>query len=554
MIAGASRRRFLGAAAAATALLITACAANTDTATEAQAPTEVGRNTSPPLVSDRPEPRPIYAPKPRPGMQELKYKLGPIKILPGQNNITYSFQEGFRTIPKPEVDGFIVGIKANLLRTDGTVPPVDVIHLHHGVWANVSGPKNNDSVGELFFAAGEEKTAFYIPEGYGYPYKATDNWVLNYMLHNLLSTPDEVSITYDIDFIPATAPEAATTKAARPIWMDVENGKIYPVFDVHKGSGVDGKFVYPDMAVDPYPGKADKPNEWTADRDLTLLATAGHLHPGGLHTDLEVTRPGAGAGATPEAKASITGDKARVFRSEAIYYEPAGAVSWDVSMTATPADWKVAVNKGDVLSMSATYDSARASWFESMGIMVLWAADGVAGPDPFTTKVDVPGPVTHGHLPENDNHGGTKTGPYADLTKLPGAPAPDRVTMVDFTYGAGDMATGLSSTIPTVKRGGTMRFTNDEPSASARNGVWHTITACKAPCTQETGVAYPLADADIVFDSGQVGKSAVVLGGSNPPPTINKLEWSVPTDLPTGDYTYFCRIHPSMRGGFRVEP
>ena len=38
-----------------------------------------------------------------------------------------------------------------------------------------------------------------------------------------------------------------------------------------------------------------------------------------------------------------------VFRSRAHYYEPAGAVSWDVSMTATPPNWRVAVKKGDVL-------------------------------------------------------------------------------------------------------------------------------------------------------------------------------------------------------------
>ena len=31
---------------------------------------------------------------------------------------------------------------------------------------------------------------------------------------------------------------------------------------------------------------------WVADRDATLVSTAGHLHPGGLWTDLNVTRDG----------------------------------------------------------------------------------------------------------------------------------------------------------------------------------------------------------------------------------------------------------------------
>jgi plastocyanin len=49
-----------------------------------------------------------------------------------------------------------------------------------------------------------------------------------------------------------------------------------------------------------------------------------------------------------------------------VYYEPAGAVSWDVSMTVTPPDWRVAVKQGDVLSISTTYDSRRASWYEQI--------------------------------------------------------------------------------------------------------------------------------------------------------------------------------------------
>jgi hypothetical protein len=41
---------------------------------------------------------------------------------------------------------------------------------------------------------------------------------------------------------------------------------------------------------------------------------------------------------------------------------------------------------GDVLSTSATYDTSRASWWESMGIMVAWMADGGPGKNPFKTK------------------------------------------------------------------------------------------------------------------------------------------------------------------------
>src|SRR5262249_8017513 len=151
-----------------------------------------------------------------------------------------------------------------------------------------------------------------------------------------------------------------------------ENGKIYPVFDVLRGSGKGGTFTYPDDATDPYKGRRDR-STWTVDRDGVLVGTAGHLHPGGLHTDLWLQRTSAEA---PEGhRRGDAGDTVRLFESRAHYFEPAGAVSWDVAMTATRSDWRVAVKKGDVMSTSATYDSKTASWYESMGIMVVWMAD-----------------------------------------------------------------------------------------------------------------------------------------------------------------------------------
>ena len=75
-------------------------------------------------------------------------------------------------------------------------------------------------------------------------------------------------------------------------------------------------------------------------------------------------------------------------------------------MTVTPPDWRVQLRKGDVLRASGTYDTRRASWYESMAIMPTMWVPGGTGADPFTTDVDVKGEVTHGHLPENDNHGG----------------------------------------------------------------------------------------------------------------------------------------------------
>ena len=504
----------------ASATVTTSVVATTSAATTATTST---------TVADRPA---------RAGAQRMHFEVGPIAIMPGQNNI--AFKAG---IPKPTVDGFATRIAPDLRLDDGTVPAVDDIHLHHGVWLNRDAVDlTRPGLPERLFAAGEEKTVTTLPDGYGYPVKATDHWVLNYMIHNLWNRTKSVWVTYDIDFIPTTAPESAALVAAHPVWTDVENGSAYPVFDVHRGDGAGGTFTFPDDRPDPYGGQPAQ-NTWTSDRGGVLINTAGHLHPGGLHTDLWLQR----AAATAPAGHAKPGapDTAHLFTSEAHYYEPAGAVSWDVAMTATRSDWRVAVKAGDVLSTTATYDSARASWYESMGIMVVWMADHVApgtpdAVDPFMAAVDATGDLTHGHLKENDHHGGGPDTKYFDLTTVAAGAASPTIQIQGFEYAAGDMQ--FAKTLPVVAPGQSITFENlDAPLA---NGEWHTITACKAPCNGETGIAFPLADGAVEFDSGQLGK-----GG---PPTADRVTWSTPTDLAPGTYTYFCRIHPFMRGGFEV--
>ena len=217
------------------------------------------------------------------GTERTTYMVGPLKITPGQNRISY------RPIrEKPKVDGWITRIKPNLVNADGSVPNTDQVMFHHGVWVNLSGGNATSRLPELFFAAGEEKTISKLPKGFGYHYKASDRWLLNHMIHNLTPKAMQLYVSYTIDFIPDTAPAAKSIKPVRPIWMDVENGRLYPVFDVYRGSGKKGKFTYPDDAVNPYPRGRQK-NKWVVDRDGVLVATAGHVHTGGLYTDMWLT-------------------------------------------------------------------------------------------------------------------------------------------------------------------------------------------------------------------------------------------------------------------------
>ena len=89
--------------------------------------------------------------------------------------------------------------------------------------------------------------------GYGYFVGAKDLCILNYMIHNLTAKPAKVYINYDYRLRAGHGSGVSPNiTPVHPIWMDVEDHHIYPVFDVHRYSGVNGKFTFPDMAKHPY--------------------------------------------------------------------------------------------------------------------------------------------------------------------------------------------------------------------------------------------------------------------------------------------------------------
>jgi hypothetical protein len=515
------------------------------------------------------------------GIEHLHFAAGPYTVTPGANAILTDTSD----VPKPKVNGFMIRVAPNLHyalpngKCCGGIPRVDVLHLHHGVWVTDGAAgqgEGNSYIGHLypFMATGEEKTVYQLPPGYGYPIGGGDHWFLNYMIHNLWANTAKVYITYEIDFIPDSSPAARGITPVHPIWMDVEAHHIYPVFDVHRYSGRNGVFTFPDMAKNPYPGLATPLNVFTVDHPGTLVATAGHVHPGGLYTTLDLVRPGASA--TRKVIRGSVANSVQLFRSKAHYWDPRGPISWDMAMGGTAFDWRPHLNAGDVLRVSASYETRRASWYESMGIMVAWEAwDDQIGLDPFTGQVSHPtahltsgvdpfrravdqrGFLTHGHLAENNHHGGV-VWTTVKISKLHDC-ATHTVDIAGFVYNPGDLdlsAAGQTRRcIPTVRQGQSLKFVNDDasplspgipglhPSPAYLNSVFHSITSCQNPCGLDTGISYPLANGAGNYDSGQLGVGT---------PAVGTVTWSTPTSLRPGTYTYFCRIHPFMRGVFRI--
>lgn len=207
------------------------------------------------------------------------------------------------------------------------------------------------------------------------------------------------------------------------------------------------------------------------------------------------------------------------------------------------------IHKGDTLRITTTYANRDVSWYENMGIVLLFIApNDRTGVDPFARAVDWQGVLTHGHLPENDVHGGAPISGIDARAVATGPPARE-VRIKNYVHNPGDLSRlgGQGNRVPSIRQGQSLLFVNqDNPRFE-----WHSITTCAAPCNRSTGIAYPLANAPAAnqFDSGQLGLDARPPGAT---PATNSLTWKTPTTLRPGTYTYFCRIHPFMRGAFRV--
>ena len=518
--------------------------------------------------------------------QRLKFAFGPIVVKPGQNDVLVQPI----TVEKPSQNGYITRFRPDLVRADGTVPPIEQVHLHHGTWLSEpsygSGP---------FFASGEEKTIAPFPRGYGLPVKATDQWQMLYMVHSAVAQPDVVYITYEVDFIPQAAGQRLGIKPAYPVWLDVRPSG-YPVFNTERSFGNGKACTWPKQlcaTLDPWgqkivgqgmPGNG-RGEDWAFPQKGgsfggvsnftggTLIGIGGHLHPGGLTNDIDLVRKG---------KAT------RIYTGVAHYWnrqDPTRTggppTSWDFSMGVTGLPrWGIQIKPGDILRSNATYDTRIQSTYENMGISVALFAPNDAkghatakGLDPFKARRDTSfecqsgfskakrvglvrgelcdkGIPTHGHLPEAGNFGGAR----GTLPAKTGA-AVDEVAIAGFTYLQGDFATLASTGIPTVKMGQELRFINLDAGAD----VYHTITSCGFPCTGPTGTSFPLANGSsslgkqFDWDSAELGVGPPFIG-----PAKNEIDWSLPVTpengfQPGAIVTYYCRIHPFMRGAVQVQ-
>ena len=207
----------------------------------------------------------LAVPGDRPAREErtLTFTTGPISVE------AYGVAQQPMLADSPAVDGYVVGMDAEVVDAAGKVQGRDKVMLHHIVFAKIGVPDYTcGGAAERFFAEGEERLALSLPRGYGYPNKATDRWGLLYMLMNHKPQRLNGYIRYRVRYVTGDA-----LKPVKPVWLDVRNcSGPDPVFDVPGGGKRFSTFT--------------KTADFTMPESGRLVSGGGHLHGGGIRVEL----------------------------------------------------------------------------------------------------------------------------------------------------------------------------------------------------------------------------------------------------------------------------
>ncbi len=245
----------------------------------------------------------------------------------------------------PKIDGYVVGMDAEVVDANGKVQGRDKVMLHHIVFAKLGVPDYTcGGSAERFFAEGEERLALSLPRGYGYPNKATDRWGLLYMLMNHKPQRLNGYIRYRVRYVTGEA-----LKPVKPVWLDVRNcSGPDPVFDVPGGGKRFSTFT--------------KTADFTMPESGRLVSGGGHLHGGGIRVELR----NATCGTVPFASRPTWGGPL----PKPILHEPG-----PTKMSSFRSTVGIPVAKGQKLRLAAVYDN-HAPHTRAMGIMLLFLAPG----------------------------------------------------------------------------------------------------------------------------------------------------------------------------------
>jgi hypothetical protein len=516
---------------------------------------------------------------------------GPFAVPPGWDLTRVSLDVRLNT-------GFVTSLAYRLVDpVTGAEPDAMDAHIHHALWFKAA-----QETGDFLFGTGEERTRLDFdarsaaqPDGphYGLSTDRGQPSVLVLMLHNKTPNTRVLSIMLDVTFVFGTAWQIRHAETCRPpllggggcaagaVFHDVSGQLFGAVFDVPREAGGDGVFVYPTDATEPpfTPALPAAPFTtsferyqdiltggrildltWVADANATAIHAAGHVHPNGLATVLVNLGP---AGSGCEADLDADGfPGTTLLRSDKLDRVPGVHASEEYQMGVTQPGWRAPVRLGDRISQLGLYANRDAATYGAM-TFVAFHYDRAQAPPPRTGPCDTaPVLLAGGGDPAAGVPNRAFQGAPMPVCGVPGQPACDRpwtdrgpglevpaVTIADFTYAPGDQhLVGQLGAPARVHEGQALQFVNLDGAAVVR----HSVTSCRWPCNGPYVANYPVADG--TFDSGLMGNVDLSDRGSVPPDEGDDVLWASPAGLAAGMYSYYCRIHPWMRGAFEVVP
>ena len=506
-----------------------------------------------------------YVPKPPGTTDRLSLYYGPYVIPPGWDANRVDLE-------LPTQDGFLISLDPAMRRvSDLSEPGHTEAHIHHAHWFGFDPGNEEDGyfnqagtgTHEWVFGNGDEETRADFrrrsaaqPKGpiYGNFLPAGRNQTVIYMLHNKTSAPMEVYIVLDVIFKHGTRSQLAEIEK-RP-YHDVAGMLMGRTLDVPRDAAGDGRWEHAkeNKSCPERVGRREGcAIEWIAPRDGTIVGSGGHLHPGGTDVTVEnygspqtpcaTDRRGRGYGGTLLLQSDVINRHA--------------PFSEDYQTEVTHPAWRAPLRKGDRLRISGAYANKRNAWYTAMihaGFYFDYEQPPrkgckpyIVGPSKKKVKDPTEGVPNRPWDAHEDDYCGERYGkPACEKPEQPPAESvfvkQNLVTIANFAYLPGDRsASAGGGNIPSVKQGEKITFVNGDQFANIR----HSVTTCPWPCNGRYVSNYPHADG--AWDSGTLGYD--VIDGGSPNPLAE-----TPADLNPGLYTYFCRIHPWMRGAFRIEP
>jgi plastocyanin len=509
-----------------------------------------------------------WVPEPAGTTRTVNLDFGPYEVSAGTDLSRVDFTPVAAT-------GYVTEVHTFVLDADGSKIPGDQVHTHH-VHLLQFNPNNPDYL-DWLTGTGEEMTGGSIAEratadpryhdGLRYGIPATQGkWlgVLS-MLHNMTAQNRTVYIRFRLTFVYGSHDELMKAKHwdFHPLTPQIfggtfnvpRTGSSY-AWPLQLGSQVPkSKQNTGTITSNPTPAKLEPGVGvvWTAPYDGTLVIAGGHLHAGG--TDAVLSNLGSAAHPCPhqglQAFPGTTLMDSRVFGHHGFW--PTN----DYQMGLTQYGWRAYVHKGDRLAINGGYLPNHYAFPDAM-VFVGTYVDRSAAPPPGSGcapfLVGDRGAGWRQAVRTTINHPWSMypdqmTCMHCDHPEAKPKPgmATTSVQIADMQYLPGSGGTSGSPTgPPVVTRGQQLSFYNEDYADSLMR---HTVTTCREPCDGGMTTNYPMYDGR--FDSGVLGymvEDAYVSTSTVPAWTLDTAH------MRPGYYTYFCRIHPFMRGSFYVAP